>query len=116
MSINLVDANGNKTGEVSREQFIRDYIDAKRAKDVEKKEQPTQEQVQTESPSPRPAPARSSNVERRHTTNPTVNGLMNGIIKMLNEANLYYKQETMKNIIVYEEGKRYEIKITEKKK
>lgn len=120
MSINLVDQNGNKTGEVNREQFIRDYIDAKRAKDVEKAEaqakQQMKEEAEAESKRLNRHTERASDVERKHVGDSTVNGLMNGIVKMLNEADMVYTQETMKSVIVYIEGKKYEIKITEKRK
>ena len=120
MSINLVDQNGNKTGEVSREQFIRDYIDAKRAKDVKRAEEQSkkqmQEEAEAESKKLNRHVERASDVERRHIGDSTVNGLMNGIVKMLNDANISYTQETMKSVILYMEGKKYEIKITEKRK
>ena len=117
MSINLVDQNGNKTGEISREQFIRDYIDAKRAKDVEKAETRAKEQMKekTETESKR-LNRHTSSVERKHVGDSTVNSLMNGIVQMLNNADISYTQETMKSVIVYMEGKKYEIKITEKRK
>ena len=120
MSINLVDQNGNKTGEVSREQFIRDYIDAKRAKDVKRAEEQSKKQMQeeagAESKKLNRHVERASDVERRHIGDSTVNRLMNGIVKMLNDANISYTQETMKSVILYMEGKKYEIKITEKRK
>lgn len=120
MSINLVDQNGNKTGEVNREQFIRDYIDAKRAKDVKQAEKQAKkrmkEEAEAESKRLNRHTERTSEVERRHIGDSTVNGLMNGIVKMLNEADVTYTQETMKSVIVYMEGKKYEIKITEKRK
>lgn len=120
MSINLVDQNGNKTGEVNRDQFIRDYIDAKRAKDVKQAEeqakQQMKEEAEAESKRLNRHTERASGVERKHIGDSTVNGLMNGIIKMLNEADMTYTQETMKSVIVYMEGRKYEIKITEKRK
>lgn len=120
MSINLVDQNGNKTGEVNREQFIRDYIDAKREKDVKQAEEQAkrqmQEEAQHESEKLNRHVARASDVERRHIGDSTANGLMNGIVKMLNEADISYTQETMKSVSVWLNGKKYEIKITEKRK
>lgn len=120
MGINLVDQNGNKTGEINREQFIRDYIDAKRAKDVKRAEEQSKKQMkeeaEAESKKLNRHVERASGVERRHVGDSTVNGLMNGIVKMLNEADVTYTQETMKSVIVYMEGKKYEIKITEKRK
>lgn len=117
MSINLVDQNGNKTGEVSREQFIHDYIDAKRAKDVEKAETRAKEQMKEEAEAEsKRLNHHTSSVERKHIGDTTANSLMNGIVKMLNEANCTYTQETMKSVIVYMDGKKYEIKITEKRK
>lgn len=120
MSINLVDQNGNKTGEVNREQFIRDYIDAKRAKDVKQAEEQAKKQMKEEAEAESKRlnrhTERASGVERKHIGDSTVNGLMNGIVKMLNEADMAYTQETMKSVIVYIEGKKYEIKITEKRK
>ena len=120
MSINLVDQNGNKTGEVSREQFIRDYIDAKRAKDVKRAEEQNKKQMkeeaEAESKKLNRHVERASNVERKHLKDNDALNLMNGIVKMLNEADITYTQETMKSVIVYMEGKKYEIKITEKRK
>ena len=120
MGINLVDQNGNKTGEVSREQFIRDYIDAKRAKDVKRAEEQSkkqmQEEAEAESKKLNRHVERASDVERRHIGDSTVNRLMNGIIKRMNEADVTYNQETMKSVILYMERKKYEIKIKEKRK
>lgn len=120
MSINLVDQNGQKTGEVNREQFIRDYIDAKRAKDVKQAEEQAKRQMQEEakheSEKLNRHVERASDVERRHIGDSTVNSLMNGIVKMLNDANISYTQETMKSVILYLGGKKYEVKITEKRK
>ena len=104
MSINLVDQNGNKTGEVSREQFIRDYIDAKRAKDVKRAEEQSKKQMkeeaEAESKKLNRHTERASNVERKHLKDNDALSLMNGIVKMLNEADVTYTQETMKSVIV----------------
>ena len=120
MSINLVDQNGNKTGEVSRDQFIRDYIDTKRAKDVKRAEEQAKQQMKEEAAQESKKlnrhTERASEVERRHIGDSTVNGLMNGIVKMLNDANISYTQETMKCVSLWLGGKKYEIKITEKRK
>lgn len=120
MSINLVDQSGNKTGEVSRVQFIRDYIDAKRAKDVKRAEEQAKQQMKEEAAQESKKlnrhTERASEVERRHIGDSTVNGLMNGIVKMLNDADISYTQETMKCVSLWLGGKKYEIKITEKRK
>lgn len=120
MSINIIDKEGHKTGEVSREQFIRDYIDAKREKNVreaeERAKRQMQEEAQHESEKLNRHTERVSGVERKHIGDSIVNSLMNGIVQMLNNADVSYTQETMKSVIVYMEGKKYEIKITEKRK
>lgn len=120
MGINLVDQNGNKTGEVNREQFIRDYIDAKRAKDVKQAEEQAKKRMKEEAEAENKRlnrhTERASSVERKHVGDSTVNSLMNGIVQMLNDADVSYTQETMKSVIVYISGKKYEIKITEKRK
>ena len=120
MSINLVDQNGNKTGEVSREQFIRDYIDAKRAKDVKRAEEQSRKQMkeeaQYESVKLNRHIERASNVERKHLKDNDALNLMNGIVKMLNEADVSYTQESAKSVVVWMNEKKYEIKITEKRK
>lgn len=120
MSINLVDQNGNKTGEVSREQFIRDYIDAKREKNVreaeERAKRQMQEEAQHESEKLNRHTERASNVERKHLKDNDALNLMNGIVKMLNDADVSYTQESTKSVIVWMNEKKYEIKITEKRK
>ncbi len=120
MSINLVDQNGNKTGEVNREQFIRDYIDAKRAKDVKQAEEQAKKQMKEEAEAENKRlnrhTERASNIERKHLKDNDALNLMNGIVKMLNDANVSYTQENAKSVIVWMNEKKYEIKITEKRK
>ena len=120
MSINLVDQNGNKTGEVNREQFIRDYIDAKRAKDVKQAEEQAKKQMKEEAEAENKRlnrhTERASNIERKHLKDNDALNLMNGIVKMLNDANVSYTQESAKSVIVWMNEKKYEIKITEKRK
>ena len=120
MSINLVDQNGNKTGEISREQFIRDYIDAKREKNVreaeERAKQQMKEEAEAENKKLNRHTERVSNVERKHLKDNDALNLMNGIIKMLNEADISYTQESTKSVIVWMNEKKFEIKITEKRK
>lgn len=120
MGINLVDQNGNKTGEVNREQFIRDYIDAKRAKDVKRAEEQSKKQMKEEAEAENKRlnrhTERASNIERKHLKDNDALNLMNGIVKMLNDANVSYTQESAKSVIVWMNEKKYEIKITEKRK
>lgn len=120
MSINLVDQNGNKTGEISREQFIRDYIDAKREKNVreaeERAKQQMKEEAEAENKKLNRHTERVSNVERKHLKDNDALNLMNGIVKILNEADISYTQESTKSVIVWMNEKKFEIKITEKRK
>lgn len=120
MAINVVDEKGNKTGEVSREQFIRDYIDAKREKNVreaeERAKQQMKEEAEAENKKLNRHTERASNVERKHLKDNDALNLMNGIVKMLNEADISYTQESTKSVIVWMNEKKFEIKITEKRK
>lgn len=119
MGINLVDQNGNKTGEISREQFIRDYIDAKREKNVREAEERAKQQMKEEAEAENKKlnrHTRASNVERKHLKDNDALNLMNGIVKMLNEADISYTQESTKSVIVWMNEKKFEIKITEKRK
>lgn len=110
MALNMVDENGNKVGEITKEQFMADWqaMQAKaRAKAAEEehmrilREEASRESARANK---RTKPASDSKI-----------GLMNALVQIANECGVAYRKESDGQIFFRMEDADYEVKITKKK-